>query len=59
MLYDNAQLAVAYLEGFQITGKGDYARVVREILDYVIREMTNEREGFIPLRMRTVPAFGA
>ena len=39
MLYDNAQLASVYLEAFQVTGDVDYARVARETLDYVIREM--------------------
>ena len=28
MLYDNAQLAVAYLEGFQLTGRGDFLKAV-------------------------------
>jgi len=39
MLYDNAQLAVCYLEAYQVTKNEDYARVARETLDYVIREM--------------------
>ncbi|HTA92517.1 MAG TPA: aldo/keto reductase [Polyangiaceae bacterium] len=39
MLYDNAQLASVYLEAFQATHNTDYARVARETLDYVIREM--------------------
>jgi uncharacterized protein len=39
MLYDNAQLASVYLEAFQVTRNADYARVARETLDYVIREM--------------------
>ena len=46
MLYDNAQLAVTYLEAFQATGDEDYARVVRETLDYVLRDMTDEAGGF-------------
>jgi uncharacterized protein YyaL (SSP411 family) len=46
MLYDNAQLAVAYLEAFQITGNDNYARVVRETLDYVLRDMTGSEGGF-------------
>jgi uncharacterized protein len=46
MLYDNAQLAVAYLEAFQITGNKNYARVVRETLDYVLRDMTDPTGGF-------------
>ncbi|MEP7048805.1 MAG: aldo/keto reductase [Pseudomonadota bacterium] len=39
MLYDNAQLASVYLEAYQATRAGEYARVARETLDYVIREM--------------------
>ena len=46
MLYDNAQLAVLYLEAWQHTGDADYRRVTREILDYVAREMTSEQGGF-------------
>jgi uncharacterized protein YyaL (SSP411 family) len=46
MLYDNALLAVAYLEGWQATHAGQYARVVRETLDYVLREMTAPEGGF-------------
>jgi uncharacterized protein YyaL (SSP411 family) len=34
MLYDNALLAVAYLEAWQLTKKESYARIVRETLDY-------------------------
>ena len=39
MLYDNAQLASVYLEAYQVTKDPEYARVARETLDYVIREM--------------------
>ena len=46
MLYDNALLVPAYLEAFQVTGEPDYARVVRETLDYVLREMTQPAGGF-------------
>jgi len=46
MLYDNAQLAVAYLEAYQATGNQEYARVVRETLDYVLRDMTDPAGGF-------------
>jgi hypothetical protein len=41
MLYDNALLAVAYAEAFQVTGRRDLARVVRQTLDYLGREMTS------------------
>jgi uncharacterized protein YyaL (SSP411 family) len=46
MLYDNAQLAIAYLEGWQLTGRADFAQVARETLDYVARDMTDPRGGF-------------
>ncbi|MCA9135036.1 MAG: thioredoxin domain-containing protein, partial [Planctomycetales bacterium] len=46
MLYDNALLALAYLEGYQATGRTLYASVAREILDYVRREMTDPTGGF-------------
>src|SRR5205823_1674675 len=40
MLYDNALLAVAYLEAFQATGAPFYRQIVEETLDYVLGEMT-------------------
>jgi uncharacterized protein YyaL (SSP411 family) len=46
MLYDNALLVPAYLEAFQATGDADYARVARETLDYVLREMTQPEGAF-------------
>jgi len=46
MLYDNAQLAVVYLEAWQHTGEPAYQRVAREILDYVASEMTAPDGGF-------------
>jgi uncharacterized protein YyaL (SSP411 family) len=46
MLYDNALLTQAYLEAFQVTGKADYARVARETLDYVLREMQSPEGGY-------------
>ena len=46
MLYDNAQLAVVYLEAWQHTGDPAYERIAREILDYVAREMTSPEGGF-------------
>src|SRR5262249_54856314 len=39
MLYDNALLVPTYLEAYQATGEPRYANVVRETLDYVLREM--------------------
>jgi uncharacterized protein YyaL (SSP411 family) len=46
MLYDQAQLAVSYLEAFQITGEPVYSEVVRQILDYVLRDMTHAEGAF-------------
>src|SRR6266545_4875959 len=46
MLYDQAQLAVAYLDAFQITQDQQYQSVARDILDYVARDMTSREGGF-------------
>lgn len=46
MLYDNAQLAQLYLDAFLITGDARHAVVVRDILDYVLRDMTHPEGGF-------------
>ena len=46
MLYDNAALAIVYLEAHQATGRADFAEVATEILDYVAREMTDPSGGF-------------
>ncbi len=43
MLYDQAQLAISYLEAYQITRDTFYADVARDILDYVIRDMTGPK----------------
>ncbi len=40
MLYDNALLTLAYLDGYQVSGDAVLLRVARETLDYVDREMT-------------------
>ena len=46
MLYDQAQLAVSYLEAFQITGDAQYAETARRIFDYVLRDMTDAGGAF-------------
>jgi uncharacterized protein YyaL (SSP411 family) len=46
MLYDQAQLASAYLDAFQITQDRQYAEVARDILDYVARDLTSKEGGF-------------
>ena len=40
MLYDQAQLAGSYLDAFQMTHDPAYAAIARDILDYVLRDMT-------------------
>jgi uncharacterized protein YyaL (SSP411 family) len=39
MLYDNAQLARAYLHAWQVTDEARYREVVESTLDYLVREM--------------------
>ena len=46
MLYDQAMMVLAYAEAFQATGNEFYARVSREILNYVLRDMTSPEGGF-------------
>ena len=46
MLYDNAQLARAYLHAWQITGQPAFYRVLTETLTFVAREMTHPDGGF-------------
>jgi uncharacterized protein YyaL (SSP411 family) len=46
MLYDNALLAGCYVEAWQLTKNELYARIARETLDYVIRDMTSKEGGF-------------
>jgi uncharacterized protein YyaL (SSP411 family) len=46
MLYDNALLSRLYLHVYQQTKSDFYKRIAEETLDYVLREMTDERGGF-------------
>ena len=46
MLYDNALLAMAYTEAYQITGEERHAEVARGILRYVLRDMTGPEGEF-------------
>src|SRR6266508_4665373 len=46
MLYDQAQLAVAYLDAFQITHDPQFQSIARDTLDYVARDMTSKEGGF-------------
>ncbi len=46
MLYDQALMAIAYTEAYQVTEREEYARTTREILEYVLRDMTSPQGGF-------------
>ena len=46
MLYDQSQLALAYLHAFQITHNDSYAATTRDTLDFVLREMRSPTGGF-------------
>ena len=46
MLYDNAQLATAYLEAWAATGELRYRDVAEGTLDYLLREMRLPEGGF-------------
>jgi uncharacterized protein YyaL (SSP411 family) len=46
MLYDQAQLAISYLEAFQITRDPALERIARDIFTYVLRDMRHPDGGF-------------
>jgi uncharacterized protein YyaL (SSP411 family) len=46
MLYDQALMALAFIELYQATGKKEYEAVAREIFTYVLRDMTDGEGGF-------------
>ncbi|MDY6954069.1 MAG: thioredoxin domain-containing protein, partial [Thermodesulfobacteriota bacterium] len=46
MLYDQALLAMAYTEAYQMTGTAPFAEAAREIFTYVLRDMTSPQGGF-------------
>lgn len=46
MLYDNALLADAYLDGFLVLQQPHYARVAAATCDYVLRDMVDGQGGF-------------
>ena len=45
-LYDNAQLAQAYLEAYQVTKSPLYKRVAEETFEYILRDMRDAGGGF-------------
>ncbi|MFO0850136.1 MAG: thioredoxin domain-containing protein [Gemmataceae bacterium] len=46
MLYDNALLPPAYVDGFLVTGDPFFRQITCETLDFVLREMTSPEGGF-------------
>jgi uncharacterized protein YyaL (SSP411 family) len=46
MLYDNALLTISYLEAYQATGNEEFARICRETLRYVSRDMRSSEGAF-------------
>ncbi len=46
MLYDNAQLALAYLHGYALTGEPRFLEVTQATLAFIQREMTHPQGGF-------------
>jgi uncharacterized protein len=46
MLYDNALLARLYLDAGRALNEPEFLRVAREILEYILREMTSPEGGF-------------
>jgi len=46
MLYDQALAALAFLEGFQVSGEPFYARTAEEIFTYVRRDLGDSEGGF-------------
>ncbi|MEW6721174.1 MAG: thioredoxin domain-containing protein [Thermodesulfobacteriota bacterium] len=58
MLYDNALLVPAYLEGYQAAGRSDFARVARETLRFIERDMTSPEGAFYSATDADSPADG-
>ncbi|MEO0734743.1 MAG: thioredoxin domain-containing protein, partial [Bacteroidota bacterium] len=46
MLYDNAQLVSLYAHAYQLTGKERYAEVIRQTLDFIDHDLTDETGVF-------------
>ncbi|MBI3538674.1 MAG: thioredoxin domain-containing protein, partial [Candidatus Eisenbacteria bacterium] len=46
MLYDQAQIATAYLDAYQVTGRAQYASTARDVLGYVDHDLSDAAGGF-------------
>ena len=45
MLYDQAQLAISYLDAYQATKDSQHADTARDTLDYVLRDLRDKDTG--------------
>src|SRR6185295_5219306 len=46
MLYDNAQLVNLYLDAYVVSGQAQFAEIARDIVRYLLRDMTHPEGGF-------------
>ncbi len=46
MLYDQALISRVYIEAYQATQNKKYAAIVKEVFDYVLRDMADPKGGF-------------
>jgi uncharacterized protein YyaL (SSP411 family) len=46
MLYDNGQLLSLYAEAYMISGEEEFAHVIRETVNFLSSELTNDQGGF-------------
>jgi hypothetical protein len=46
MLYDQALMSLVYTEAYQATGKEEYRETVKQILEYILRDMASPEGGF-------------
>jgi len=46
MLYDQALIAMAYVEAWQATGEAEHRETAERIFEYVLRDMTSPEGGF-------------
>jgi uncharacterized protein YyaL (SSP411 family) len=56
MLYDNGQLAEVYARAFELTRESWYERVLRQTLDWTLREMTDDSGRFLTAQDAEVDA---
>ncbi|MFB6132480.1 MAG: thioredoxin domain-containing protein [Halanaeroarchaeum sp.] len=57
MLYDNAEIPRAFIQGYRLTGEERYADVARETFDFVARELRHPEGGFFSTLDARSPPF--